>query len=235
MHPIRRRRLLYGASVASVGALLAGCGIPLAPLSSLNATPPPAHESGSRLRVGVLGDILSLDPHQLTPPVPDTLFPIWDRLMTYGPHTSPQASLAENWQMSNGGRDLALTLRKGVHFHSGRELTTSDVHWTLMRHRPPPVRRVAAGRPHPSHQEPGLLAARSARRGRAVLSGLQGPAGDGHRAGGRHARPGSETVAARHGATPTTRQRSSSTPWRVVARSAVRLRNLSTSGALPQD
>ena len=53
--------------------------------------------------------------------------------MTYGPHTSPQGLLAENWQMSSDGRELSLTLRKGVRIHSGRELTTSDVRETLMR------------------------------------------------------------------------------------------------------
>jgi peptide/nickel transport system substrate-binding protein len=133
MAPVTRRNVLLGLAAG----LVAGCGTPLDAFTSRPAASPTP--TGGRLRVGVLGDIPSLDPHQLSPPVPDVLFPIWDRLMTFGPHTSPQPVLAQTWQMSPDGRALTLTLRKGVQFHSGRELTTDDVHWTLMRLQTDPV------------------------------------------------------------------------------------------------
>jgi ABC-type transport system substrate-binding protein len=119
-----------------VSGLLGACSGLLPTLPSLN---PRATANPSRLRVGVLGDISSLDPHQLTPPVPDTIFPIWDRLISYGPRTTPQPLLAERWQMSADGRELTLTLRKGVHFHFGRELTAEDVRRTLRRLQTDPI------------------------------------------------------------------------------------------------
>ncbi len=137
---LTRRRCLHGLALASVGGLLTACSNPLAAVPTFNARARQATETPtSRLHVGVLGDIPSLDPHQLTPPVPDTIFPIWDRLMTYGPHTTPQPVLAESWQMSADGRELTLALRKGVHFHSGRELTSEDVRWTLARLQTDPI------------------------------------------------------------------------------------------------
>ncbi|MBV9581991.1 MAG: hypothetical protein JO057_25705 [Chloroflexi bacterium] len=41
--------------------------------------------------------------------------------------------------MSADGRELTLTLRQEVQFHSGRELTTDDVRWTLQRLQTDPV------------------------------------------------------------------------------------------------
>jgi peptide/nickel transport system substrate-binding protein len=117
-------------AVASVGGLLVACDNPLESLRSLKAGPAAA---GRTLRVGVLGDIPDLDPHQLTPPVPDVMFPVWDRLIAFGAHAAPEPMLAESWQMSADGRTLTLALRKGVHFHSGRELSAEDVRWTLTR------------------------------------------------------------------------------------------------------
>jgi peptide/nickel transport system substrate-binding protein len=95
--------------------------------------------SGGTLRVGILGDIPNLDPHQLTVPVPDVTFSIWDRLLAYDPHLQPTPQLAESFDMSSDGRQLKLTVRQGVQFHTGRELTSDDVKWTLMRLKTDPV------------------------------------------------------------------------------------------------
>ncbi|HYW87624.1 MAG TPA: ABC transporter substrate-binding protein, partial [Chloroflexota bacterium] len=134
---ISRRHFLQGVTLASLVGLLAACTG--SPLQVLTGRAPP---ETSTLRVGVLGDIPSLDPHQLTPPVPDVMFPVWDRLTTFAPHTTPGPELAETWHMSADGRELTLALRKGVQFHSGRELTSDDVKWNLMHVQDP---KVAAG------------------------------------------------------------------------------------------
>jgi Bacterial extracellular solute-binding proteins, family 5 Middle len=83
--------------------------------------------AGGTLRVGIVGDIPSLDPHQLGGSVADVLSPIWDRLMEYGPQTKPRPALAEGWDLSRDGTQLELSLRRGVTFHTGRELTSDAV------------------------------------------------------------------------------------------------------------
>ena len=57
-------------------------------------------------------------------PVPDVTFNIWDRLLAYGPNLQIRPQFAESFDMSSDGRQLKLTLRKGVQFHTSRELTT---------------------------------------------------------------------------------------------------------------
>jgi peptide/nickel transport system substrate-binding protein len=108
------------------------------PAQALTAPAPPPR-SGGTLRIGILGDIPSLDPHQLTPPVPDVTFSVWDRLLEYDAKLTPLPLLAESWDMSGDGKQIKLTLRQGVQFHTGREMTTDDVKWTFARLRTDPV------------------------------------------------------------------------------------------------
>ena len=102
-------------------------------------TPVASSRAGGTLRIGILGDIPSLDPHQLTPPVPDVTFSVWDRLLEYDPKLTPLPLLAESWDMSSDGTQIKLTLRQGVQFHTGREMTSDDVKWTFTRLRTDPV------------------------------------------------------------------------------------------------
>jgi peptide/nickel transport system substrate-binding protein len=104
--------------------------------SAAQAAPP---RSGGTLRVGILGDIVSLDPHQLTPPIPDVTFSVWDRLLEYDSKVTPLPLLAESWDMSSDGKQIKLTLRQGAQFHTGREMTSDDVKWTFTRLRTDPV------------------------------------------------------------------------------------------------
>jgi peptide/nickel transport system substrate-binding protein len=50
--------------------------------------------------------------------------------------------LAESWEFSSDFKQLKLSLRQGVQFHSGREFTSDDVKWNLMHVQDP---KVAAG------------------------------------------------------------------------------------------
>ena len=65
-----------------------------------------------------------------------------DRLTSYDANLKPQPMLAESWEFSNDFKQLKLNLRKGVQFHSGRELTSDDIKWNLMHVQDP---KVAAG------------------------------------------------------------------------------------------
>jgi peptide/nickel transport system substrate-binding protein len=47
--------------------------------------------------------------------------------------------LAESWDLSSDARQIKLNLRKGVQFHSGREFTSDDVKYTMLRVRDPNV------------------------------------------------------------------------------------------------
>lgn len=135
---LTRRAALRAIGLGAVATLLAACAG--SPTTNRAATAPgavltasPQINSGGALRIGILGDITSLDPHQLTPPVPDTTFPIWDRLVEFDSQLKPRPVLAESWNMSADGTQLKINLRHGVQFHSGRELTSDDVKWTFTR------------------------------------------------------------------------------------------------------
>jgi peptide/nickel transport system substrate-binding protein len=149
---LSRRSALRSLVVAAGASLLAACGVaPPTPAPTAAPAAPPAATSltvtqsgaqprhGGTLRVGILGDIPSLDPHQLTVPVPDVTYGVWDRLLAYDSQLKPQPLLAEAFDMSSDGKQLKLTLRPGVQFHTGREFTSDDVKWTLTRLKTDPV------------------------------------------------------------------------------------------------
>jgi peptide/nickel transport system substrate-binding protein len=134
---VSRRDALRGIAAAVLVSLLGACASPSLPVAS--PTRAPTAGTGGTLRIGMLGDVASLDPHQLTPPVPDVTFPVWDRLVDFDAQVKPQAALAESWDMSADGMQLRLTLRQGVEFHTGRPLTSDDIKWTLNRLQTDPV------------------------------------------------------------------------------------------------
>lgn len=141
---ISRRQALQALGLSAAWGVIVACaprvpapGAPaMAPAAAGGAQQP---RNGGTLHVGILGDIPNLDPHQLTVPVPDVTFSIWDRLLAYGPKLEPLPQLAERHEMSADGRQLKLTIRQGVQFHTGRELTADDVKWTLNRLKTDPV------------------------------------------------------------------------------------------------
>jgi peptide/nickel transport system substrate-binding protein len=107
------------------------------------AAPTPATASqpqrGGVLRAGMVGDVGAINPHAIGPQPLQTIFSIWDRLIAYDATGKPQPMLAESWDFSGDQTKLQFKLRKGVQFHSGRELTSEDVKWNLMRVRNPAV------------------------------------------------------------------------------------------------
>ena len=107
-----------------------------APVGSA-ATPAAQPKTGGTLRFGLSGDLTSLDPHVIVPGGFDTLWQVYDRLTAYDDKLQPQPMLAESWDISTDVKQVKLTLRKGVQFHSGRELTADDVKFTLNRIKDP--------------------------------------------------------------------------------------------------
>jgi len=62
------------------------------------------------------------------------LYNIYEGLVTYDPQTlEPKPLLAEKWDISKDGLVYTFTLRKGVKFQNGREMTADDVKYSLER------------------------------------------------------------------------------------------------------
>ena len=94
---------------------------------------------GGTLRAGLVGDVGVINPHAIGPQPLQTIFSVWDRLIAYDASGKPQPMLAEAWDFSSDQTRLQFKLRRGVQFHSGRELTSDDVKWNLLRVRNPAV------------------------------------------------------------------------------------------------
>jgi peptide/nickel transport system substrate-binding protein len=60
------------------------------------------------------------------------LKPLYENLLSRDPKTGePIPMLAERWRVTDGGRTWTFTLRKGVRFHDGSEVTAEDVKYTF--------------------------------------------------------------------------------------------------------
>ena len=105
-----------------------------------SATPTPQVsqvKTGGTLRVGIVGDITSLDPFQWSPNNSNTVGQVHDQLITFDEKFNPQPRLAESWELSSDNKQLKFNLRKGVQYHNGREFTSDDVKYTLLKAQDP--------------------------------------------------------------------------------------------------
>ena len=96
-------------------------------------------KSGGTLQVGMIGDLGTIDGHQVTQATVNVSFLGYDRLIDYDDKLTPIPMLAESWDVSNDLTQFKLNLRKGVQFHSGREFTSDDVKYNMLRVRDPKV------------------------------------------------------------------------------------------------
>ncbi len=63
----------------------------------------------------------------------DLLQQVYEGLVTWSEDNRPVGNLAENWDIEDGGRSYVFHLKKGVKFHSGREVTAEDFKWSIER------------------------------------------------------------------------------------------------------
>jgi peptide/nickel transport system substrate-binding protein len=94
--------------------------------------------TGGTLKQGYLGDPVSLDP-MLKVQNDVVWVGIFERLTAYDANLKPQPMLAESWEVSPDARSVKVNLRHGVQFHSGREMTSDDVKYSLQRAANPKV------------------------------------------------------------------------------------------------
>ena len=142
--PRRRSQPAWSVALLAFALIVAACGggssdgtdapgATEAPGGGGDTSPPPEGQGGT-LVVGRTGDVDVLDPHLATAfqsvrtleLVYDTLF-LLDSDLLVGP------GLAEEWEFSDDGLTLTISLRDGVTFHDGSALDSADVAATLER------------------------------------------------------------------------------------------------------
>jgi peptide/nickel transport system substrate-binding protein len=157
------RRSAIRLVAAGVGAgVLTGCGgsttpsspptlapQPVSAASGATATPAGAvvsagqPKTGGTIRTGQVGDIANLDGHYANQLSATTVQMAYDKLAVYDLTLQPQPVLAESWDVSSDSRTFKFNLRRGVQFHNGREFTSDDVNYNLLRVRDPKLTGLA--------------------------------------------------------------------------------------------
>ncbi|MFI3270707.1 MAG: ABC transporter substrate-binding protein [Pseudomonadota bacterium] len=90
-------------------------------------------EEPKTFRIGMNSDPESLDPHmQLSGPILAYSHWVFDPLVRWTKDMTFEPRLAESWEQIDP-LTIRFHLRKGVKFHSGNEMTATDVAWSLKR------------------------------------------------------------------------------------------------------
>lgn len=91
-------------------------------------------EDKSSVVVGIQQDIDSLDPHKATAAgTKEILFNIFEGLVKPDPNGNLMNAVASDYSISEDGLVYTFTLREGVKFHNGDEVTAEDVKYSLER------------------------------------------------------------------------------------------------------
>ena len=114
---LTRRRFLAGLA-AGAAAGPASCSAPRRAA---------AKKRGGTLTVGMPNDLSTFDPHDLSFANFTLQQNLYDTLTRYDQNLKPLPGLAERWVVAPDGQSVTLTLRKGVKFHSGKDLVAADV------------------------------------------------------------------------------------------------------------
>jgi len=123
-------RLLAAAGTLSAWHLMPGLGIRSAA----------AAQAGGELQCGWsgVGEIRTLDPAQINQVLQ---FQIASNVLSGLTHINPEliaeGDLADDWTVSNDGKEYIFELRKGVTFHDGSPFTADDVVFTYNRSKDP--------------------------------------------------------------------------------------------------
>jgi peptide/nickel transport system substrate-binding protein len=123
------------APTSAPGAQPAATTVALSPTRQPGAA---QAKTGGTLKQGYLGDPVSLDP-MLKVQNDAVWVGVFERLTAYDANLKPQPMLAESWDVSSDARSVKINLRHGVQFHSGREMTSDDVKYSLQRAANPKV------------------------------------------------------------------------------------------------
>ena len=94
------------------------------------------HEVRDTLNIAVGEPILTTDPMANTKTVTMQNFEwVFEALVFADDEAVVHPRLAESWEVKNDGKDYVFKIRQGVKFHSGNEMTTDDVVFSLNRNK----------------------------------------------------------------------------------------------------
>ncbi len=128
---ISRRDFIRAASILGIGAASAGTM-----LGSMAVAQEPIY--GGHFVAGLQGGSStdSLDPTSYASDVPATVGGSYgNTLMEITPDGTLQGDLVSSWEGLDGGQRWIFELKQGVEFHNGKTMTSTDVIYSLNRHR----------------------------------------------------------------------------------------------------
>ena len=103
-------------------------------LIALPAAAQEAPRQGGILKLAMIGEPPTLDTHTTTATIAYQIaWHVFESLYTYDKHYAPIPLLADGHAVADGGRRYTITLRKGVKFHNGKELTAADAVASITR------------------------------------------------------------------------------------------------------
>ena len=111
----------------------------LAPVIALGLAAPAAVAAtpkGTVVMAKDISDLITLDPAEVFElSGGEVIANIYDRLMMYEPEDLSKlvGGVAESWEVSPDGKNIAFKLRAGLKFHSGNPVTADDVVYSLRR------------------------------------------------------------------------------------------------------
>jgi len=130
-----KRALLLLAMFVLLSVLLCACAEDTAPSTDDAASAVSGELSkGSSVTVGIAQDLDNLDPHKaVNAGTEEVMFNIFEGLMKASPDGGVIPAVASDYAISEDGTVYTFTLRKGVKFHNGNEVTVDDVLYSLER------------------------------------------------------------------------------------------------------
>lgn len=128
-----KKHLLFALLLAAALTVLCACGGDGTVDEPGKATDAEAVSENSVV-VGITNDMDSLDPHKaVAAGTTEVLYNIFEGLVKADPDGVMQPALCSKYTMSEDAMSYTFTLREGVHFHNGDDVTAEDVIYSLKR------------------------------------------------------------------------------------------------------
>ncbi|QIE57812.1 twin-arginine translocation signal domain-containing protein [Pikeienuella piscinae] len=116
---------------AMVGVSASGAAAPFGVAAQASETP----KAGGAAVVAMNAATETIDPHfSRSQAARNVLMHMYETLVTIGENGAPKLQLAENLEVSKDYQTYTFSLRKGVPFHNGKEMTSEDVKRSLERY-----------------------------------------------------------------------------------------------------
>ena len=125
---MKKRVLAAFLALGAVIALFSGCG--------KSSDPAAERKRAGEAVIGIAQDLDTLDPHHATAAgTKEVLFNVFEGLVKPNAEGELVPAVASGFSLSADGLTYSFTLRQGVKFHNGRDVTMEDVVWSIERNR----------------------------------------------------------------------------------------------------